>query len=162
MATYAVADSQLVEMPVYQGIIGNRHVLAADWSIEVAYLGVRITIRKGFIFDGASIPRALWRLCGHPMEVPRIAAALAHDWLYASHVVDRATADAIYREICRMVGMGCVRRNVEYATLRLCGSAAWDSHGQSDITFARSHGMINHAEQVEHVESGGSPLPVST
>ena len=134
-----------VEMPIYQGIVGNRHVLAADWHIDVALSDGRefhITVRKGFIFDGASIPRALWRLCGHPMEVPRVAAALAHDWIYASHAVDRATADAIYREICRMVGISWLRHSVEYGTLRLCGGAVWDSHGPNDITFARSHGAI--------------------
>ena len=134
-----------VVMPIYQGVIGNTHVVAADWHIEGVLPDGRcfyITVRKGFIFDGASIPRALWRLCGHPMEVPRVAAALAHDWLYASHAVDRATADAIYREICRMVGISWLRYSVEYGTLRVCGGAAWYSHGQDDITFARSHGAI--------------------
>jgi len=134
-----------IEMPVYQGVIGSRHMLVGDWHVDVVLPDGRcfsITVRKGFTFDGASIPRFLWRLCGHPMEVPRVAAALGHDWIYASHLVDRATADAIYREICRMVGIGWLRRGVEYRTLRLCGGAAWYSHGQSDITFARSHGAI--------------------
>jgi hypothetical protein len=134
-----------VEMPVYQGIIGSRHVLVADWHVDGVLPDGRcfyITVKKGFIFDGASIPRALWRLCGHPMEVPRVAAALAHDWIYASHAVDRKTADAIYREICRKLRIIWLRRSVEYRTLRLVGGAAWYSHGPSDVTFARSHGAI--------------------
>ena len=134
-----------VVMPIYQGVSGSRHVLAVDWHIEVELPDGRrfgISIKKGFEFDGASIPRALWRLCGHPLEAPRVAAALAHDWLYASHAVDRTVADAIYREVCRMVGIGWLRRGVEYLALRLCGGAAWWSHGQSDITFARSHGAV--------------------
>lgn len=134
-----------VTMPIYQGIIGNTHVLAADWHVDGVLPDGRcfyITVRKGFIFDGASIPRALWRLCGHPMEVPRVAAALAHDWLYASHAVDRKTADAIFRKICRMVGIAWIRRAVEYRTLRIFGAAAWYSHGPKDIISARSHGAI--------------------
>ena len=134
-----------VTMPIYQGIIGSRHVLAADWCINVVLPDgreFRITVRKGFIFDGASIPSALWRLCGHPMEAPRVAAALAHDWLYAAHVCDRATADAIYRAICKAVGMGFIRRDTEYYALRLCGSAAWYSHDIVDTLFARSHGQL--------------------
>ena len=137
-----------VEMPIYQGVYGNTHVVAADWSIDIEVAGrrARITVRKGFIFDGASIPRALWRLCGHPMEVPRVAAALAHDWLYAAHVTDRETADKIFREVCRMVGVAWVRHTVEYCTLRACGGAAWYSHGPDDVTFARSHGALEWLE----------------
>ena len=134
-----------VTMPIYQGVYGNTHVVAADWQIDVVLPDGRefhIVVRKDFVFDGASIPRALWRLCGHPMEVPRVAAALAHDWLYASHAVDRKTADMIYRAICMKVGVGRIRSKVEYAALRFCGGAAWWSHGPDDITFARSHGAI--------------------
>ena len=135
----------VLEMPIYQGVLGNRHVLVADWRVEGVLPDGRcfyIVVRKGFVFDGASIPRFLWRIFGHPMEVPRVAAALAHDWLYASHIVDRKTADAIYREICRMLCIIWLRRSVEYRTLRLVGGGAWYSHGQSDIAFARSHGAI--------------------
>ena len=137
-----------VEMPIYQGVYGNTHVLAADWSIEidVAGLRARITVRKGFVFDGASVPRALWWLCGNPFEVPRVAASLAHDWLYAAHVTDRETADKIFREICRMVGVNYFRRNVEYLALRPFGDKAWYSHGPVDVTFARSHGSMERLE----------------
>lgn len=134
-----------VAMPVYQGVLGNTHVLAVDWSVEGDLPDgrhFRITVRKGFVFDGASIPRFLWRVCGHPFEVPRVAAALAHDWLNHSHTVDRETADMIYREICRMVGIGWLSRTVEYRTLRLFGDAAWHSHDVDDQNFARSHGAI--------------------
>lgn len=134
-----------VKMPIYQGVIGSRHVVVVDWSVDGVLPDGRrfsVAVRRGFVFDGASIPRVLWRLCGHPLEVPRVAAALAHDWLYASHAVGRADADAIYREICRMVGIGWLRRGVEYLALRLCGGAAWRSHGNNYITFARSHGAV--------------------
>jgi len=142
-----------VEMPIYQGVMGSRHVLAVDWHIDGILPDGRefhIVVRKGFVFDGASIPRFLWRVCGHPLEVPRVAAALAHDWLYAAHVTDRATADAIYREICRMVCIIWLRRSLEYRTIRLVGGAAWYSHGQSDITFARSHGAIELKTERKH------------
>ena len=124
-----------ISMPIYQGVAGSRHVLAADWRVWGDLPDGRrfwITVRRGFVFDGASIPRLLWRLCGHPLEVPRIAAALAHDWLYASHVCDRQTADMIFRELCRRVGIGCLRRGVEYRVLRLCGDIAWRGHGPAE------------------------------
>lgn len=134
-----------VTMPICQGVWGNHYVVISDWRVDVVLPDgreFRIVVEKGFVFDGASIPRLLWRLCGHPLEVPRIAAALAHDWLYASHAVDRATADAIYREICRMVGIGWLRRGVEYGALRLFGDAAFRAHGPNDQYSANQLGSL--------------------
>ena len=135
-----------VKMPVYRGDAKTgRHVVAVSWHVEGVLDDLRhfeIDVRVGFKFDGCSVPRALWRLCGHPMEVPRVAAALAHDWLYAAHVCDRATADMIFREICRMVGLSALRYNTEYWTLRVAGGAAWKSHGAADQEFARAHGAL--------------------
>ena len=135
-----------VRMPDYHGDpVTGKHVVSVAWSYTgVLSDGRTFTVRVaiGFAFDGCSIPRALWRVCGHPMEVPRVAAALAHDWLYAAHVCDRATADAIYEAICRAVRMNAVRTWVEHKVLRLCGSSAWKSHGAEDQEFARAHGAL--------------------
>ena len=134
-----------VEMPICQFTGGSFCRLMVDWSIEGLLPDGRVfkvTVRAGFIFDGASIPRAVWRLCGHPLEAPRVAAALAHDLLYALKVCERKTADMVYREICRMVGIGKVCRNVEYAALRACGWVAWNGHTEKDRDFAREHGAF--------------------
>ena len=134
-----------VEMPVVRFLGGSRCELVLDWHIEgllpdgrVLYLDVK----AGFVFDGASIPRALWRVCGHPLEAPRIAAALAHDWIYASKCISRADAELIYRTICAWVGISAVCRNVEYAALRMCGWVAWSGHAEDDRTFALAHGAL--------------------
>lgn len=135
-----------IRMPDYHGDPATgRHVVSIAWEVSGVLPDVRaftVRVDVGFAFDGCSIPRAGWRVCGHPMEVPRVAAALAHDWLYAAHVCDRETADAIYAAICKAVGMGTVRTWIEHKTLRFCGSAAWKSHGASDQEFARAHGAL--------------------
>ena len=135
-----------VKMPVYRGDVATgRHVVVVAWDVSGVLPDGRlftVSVRVGFSFDGCSVPRLLWRLCGHPMEVPRVAAALAHDWLYAAHVCDRETADMIFREICRMVGLSALRYNTEYWTLRVAGGAAWNSHGAEDQEFARAHGAL--------------------
>lgn len=51
-----------------------------DWAVEVC--GYRFTVPAGATTDGASIPRFLWRVCGHPLMAPRVYAALLHDWIY--------------------------------------------------------------------------------
>ena len=135
-----------IEMPVYQGYDSDdRHITRALFQVD-GVLGdgrvFEIMVAEGFIFDGASIPRALWRLCGHPMSVPRVAAALAHDWLYAAHVCDRAVADEIYRILCKRVGISGFCAGTEYYTLRLFGGSAWKSHGEEDQNAARKCGML--------------------
>lgn len=133
-------------MPTYRGDAATgKHIVSVSWRVDGILPDGRVFIVRvaaGFKFDGCSIPRALWRVCGHPMEVPRVAAALAHDWLYAAHVCDRETADAIYAAICRAVGMGTIRTWVEHKALRLCGSAAWNGQGADDQEFARAHGAL--------------------
>lgn len=147
-----------VVMPVYQGEADTgKHHLVVSWSVAGKLAdgrSFRVTVTRGFSFDGCSIPRALWRICGHPMEVPRVAAALAHDWLYAAHVCDRKTADMIYRAICTAVGMGALRVAVEYRALRLFGGAAWNSHGEADQISASAHGAL--------ILNGVRQLPPST
>ena len=134
-----------VEMPVVAVVKGSTAVLQMDWRVDGILPDGRvfyIEVKAGFVFDGASIPRALWRLCGHPLEAPRIAAALAHDWIYASRACARADADAIYREICRMVGIAWICRNNEYEVLRWFGWIAWNGHTLNERCFALTHGAI--------------------
>lgn len=135
-----------IRMPIYQGIAKTgMHHLMLSWSVSGTLPDgrtFRITIARGFTFDGCSIPRFLWRLCGHPMEVPRVAAALAHDWLYAAHLTDRETADQIYRVLCLAVKMGKTRTAIEHRALRWFGGSAWKSHGAADEAAARSHGHL--------------------
>lgn len=97
--------------------------LMAEWSV---YLDGRFyRLPDGFRTDGASIPRFLWRLCGTPMDVPRLYAALVHDWLYAGGDPDatRADADLVYREILIALDYSRLKAYIEYYALRAFGGA---------------------------------------
>lgn len=132
-------------LPVLRARADGLYEVAEPWSVE-ADLGdgrrISVSVCTGFATDGASIPRLLWRLCGHPFEAPRVVAALAHDWLYSSHATDRKTADMAFRALCRMVGVGRVRAEVEYRALRAFGWAAWRSHGDDDVAAALKRGCV--------------------
>ena len=103
-----------------------------------------IWIREGFTFDGASIPRSLWRVCGAPMEIPRIAAALIHDWLYRAQVCERDLADEIFNYVCKRVGMAAWRTGPEWAALRAFGGSAWNENRKewSKVSAARELGSF--------------------
>ena len=99
--------------------------LMADWRV---WINDRYyTIPQGFTTDGASIPRFLWRLCGHPMEAPRLYLAIVHDWFYSGGCpgVTRSYADAVFRDGQICVGVKKTHAYIEWLALRLCGRSHW-------------------------------------
>lgn len=104
---------------------GGMWELVNDWSLF--YRGEIYRIPAGFKTDGASIPRFLWRVCGTPLAVPRIYAAIVHDWLYSGGDVrvSRAEADAIYRDLQIALGVSRFKACIEWGALRLCGGSHW-------------------------------------
>lgn len=99
--------------------------LAADWHI--VYNGDLYRLPMGFATDGASIPRILWRVCGTPLEVPRLYAALVHDWIYSGGDPEatRAEADALYRDMQIELGVSRFAAYVEWVAIRIFGRRHW-------------------------------------
>jgi Protein of unknown function (DUF1353) len=109
-----IADSQddgqwiLLETLIYQS--------------DVARL--TITVPKGFQTDLASVPRlpvVFWLTGDCARE-----AAVVHDYLYQSHMVDRAMADAVLREASQATGVPGWRRWLMWAGVRAGGGSHWD------------------------------------
>lgn len=112
-----------VRLPLYAG---EGAVLLQDWDVVIG--GWMFTVPRGTETDGASIPRLLWRVCGHPLQAPRVYAALAHDYLYGGGgppEVTRADADTIYRELLVSLGWGKAKAWTEYLALRMFGASHW-------------------------------------
>lgn len=105
--------------------------LAAPWRTDCkgVLADAQLTVDQGFVTDGASIPRFLWRVCGTPMDVPRIYAAIVHDWLYtAGHhgSYTRADADRIYRDYQIALGISRLKAYTEYYALRVFAGGHWE------------------------------------
>lgn len=130
---FADCESPIIRLPVF----GERNArLMVDWRIgEVC--GRRFIVPAGTRTDGASIPRFLWRVCGHPLQAPRVYAAVLHDWLYTraappdarridglSYPADltRAQSDECYYRMLRHFGVAAWRAGMEYCALRLFGA----------------------------------------
>ena len=62
-------------------------------------------IPKGFTCDGASIPKFLWSVLGHPFRSDVRCAAILHDFLYRNAVVKRKVADQMFYDA--MIESGC-------------------------------------------------------
>ena len=99
--------------------------LACDWT--VVFRGEYYHLPAGFETDGASIPRLLWWICGTPLEVPRLYAALVHAFIYGGNAPEatRAAADDLYRDLQLALGVPRWKCYVEWAALRLFGKSHW-------------------------------------
>ena len=118
-----------------------------DWLVRFPD-GRTFIVPAGTKTDGASIPRFLWRLCGHPLQAPRVYSSAFHDWVYGggdggldiSSLPDgasvpseltRAEADDYYYRLQRHFGIGSFPAHIEWGFIRLCGGSHWSEDGHN-------------------------------
>lgn len=83
------------------------------WVDEEFYVRVKnrvFHVRPGFDFDGASIPQWAWSKIGHPLQMWILLAALIHDLLYATNLLDRNECDWLFLDIIQ----ACDRATISY------------------------------------------------
>ena len=105
-------------------ISNGKAVLLEDYVYSIN--GYDITIFKGFVTDGASVPHSLQWLY-NPFG-GYIKAAVVHDFLYSCYNntgINRTLADKIFRYIMQEIGVDnrTVRRF--YAAVRAFGETSW-------------------------------------
>ena len=105
--------------------------------------GSAFTIKKGFWWDGASIPRIFWTAIGDPWEADIAPGALIHDMLYACQYYQRWKADLIMFEVNKLNGMNAIKNHAVYRALRLGGWKAWNDKTDEMIKGASKHLVIN-------------------
>lgn len=99
-----------------------KRVLLAELRYYSAILGAEIKVPAGFVFDGESMPTA------GPVTGPHcIPAGAVHDWLYASHLVDKDVADRIYQEALIAYGIDPFYADMRWRAVRDYGSGAYES-----------------------------------
>lgn len=115
------------EKPHLLLVDGTKHKLLSDWT--VTFRGEEYRVPMEFITDGASIPFWLQPICGDPNKVPRVYAALMHDWLYSGGDPEatRADADDLYRDMQIALGVPRWKAYVEWTALRIFGRSHWSA-----------------------------------
>ena len=135
--------------PLIVPISARHYRLVEDYVYEWDLAGSRnrITVFKGFVHDGASIPRLAWTLSGLTPDGLIRAAALVHDWIYrhggklpASSQKYRDTAgawcdtygawsrddtDRLFARIMREAGVSKWKRRMAYRAVRWFGGSSW-------------------------------------
>ena len=135
---WASCAAPIIRLPI--STLGEQDaVLMEAWYVDDV-CGFRFVVPAGTRTDGASIPRFLWRICGHPLQAPRVYAALLHDWLYSDFKLTapaihdaryynsalpsdltRKEADECYYALLRHFGVHACAATIEYYTLRIVG-----------------------------------------
>ena len=101
----------------------NVFILFEDVVVES--LGYNITVKKGFDFDGASIPKWLWSIYGSPLNGNYVVASLIHDGLYASQKVSKRVSDKIFLDVMKQSNVGYIKRTSMYLAVKMFGGKDW-------------------------------------
>jgi len=131
-------------------IDGAKWKLAADVAYRIAsgqFMNHFSTVRAGFIFDWASIPRVFWRIFpptgleGQPYGL----AALWHDWAYVHQSIsgipcNRYDADLLFKEIMVYVGVSPWIAWTMFMAVRIGGGRAWAKNTKARSESHEQHG----------------------
>lgn len=135
--------------------------LVKQIAFIVPFIDKRIDLFPNFSSDGASIPRQLWRVVGHPFLHSFLLAALLHDALYQSELLPRKVADYVFLifliQLAKNENARCianakgwrriparlkaawrrVRPWAMWAAVRLGGRFVWRKHTAESVAAAR-------------------------
>ena len=85
--------------PITRYYSKNRVILTKDFSARVG--GLIFVVKKGFVTDGASVPRFFWSLGFDRFNPQTMAASTVHDALCKSNIIPRAAADSVFNAILK-------------------------------------------------------------
>ena len=112
----------------------NVYILLEDVVVES--LGYKTTVKAGFDFDGASIPKWLWSIYGSPLTGNYVVASLIHDGLYASQKVSKRLSDKIFLDIMKQSSVGYIKRTSMYLAVKLFGGKDWNKANEYKDEYA--------------------------
>lgn len=113
-------------IPLFQRIAGNKAVLLEDFRYRLANSAEIVVAKKGFIYDGGSIPRLLWGLSTNPWADDVIGPATIHDWLCQLGRLGESPFDServhyIFFEALRAIGVTSWRARLRWLSVKTAG-----------------------------------------
>ena len=109
--------------------MGNVFTLKEPLFVE--WHGRRLTVPAGFKSDGASVPRAFWRLVFPSSDNSAFRAAFVHDYIYRTHPLDwtKEDADDLFYDFLVEDGIPKWRAWMAYTAVDWFGRHAWNDMG---------------------------------
>lgn len=90
-----------------------------------------VIVKGGFLTDGASMPRFLWRLFGSPFTGKYTASAIIHDSLYGTHLLSKEQTDSLFLEMMEVEDVALWKRTCMYYGVRWWGRSSWDKPSET-------------------------------
>lgn len=99
--------------------------------LEIEWQDRRLTVPAGFKSDGASVPRAFWRVVFPSSDTTALRAAFVHDYIYRTHPLDwtKEDADNLFFDFLVKDGIPKWRAWLAYKAVDLFGRCAWNNMG---------------------------------
>lgn len=131
--------------PHLEFISDTRAFLLDDYTLDTS-LGT-ITIKRGYVSDGASIPSLFWTLLQEqPFSGKLIPSALVHDVLYQSHYCGYYQANRIFDELAKRNNVPRIKCFLMLHTLNAVGWIAYKR--EKYIQEALKYLVVNPASPV--------------
>lgn len=111
------------DLRIANDIDDGKFILLSSLVYQSDLIKQTIVVPAGFRTDLASIPRLpiiYWLMGATSSE-----ASIVHDYLYTSHTVNRAMADAVFREASAVIKVPAWRRWAIWAGVRIGGGSHW-------------------------------------
>jgi hypothetical protein len=106
-------------------------------ALKARWGGGYILVPKGFITDGASVPKVLWSLGWTPFAKDTLEAAVVHDYLYRVQA-PRTVSDLIFYELMKDNGVRFLKRLTYLLAVRVGGVFAYARWRVINFIFMKS------------------------
>jgi hypothetical protein len=101
---------------------------------------------RGYVCDGASIPRIFWSIIGSPFDPEKVPAAFCHDALYLTHAVSRPVADEVLFQLLLQGGCRLRTARTMWAAVRSFAYPAWTNNAQDKNALAAVRGVVGNRQ----------------
>ena len=114
-------------------------VLTEDYVIGLPISGRTLSVKAGFVTDGASIPEPAWSILdSYPFDPDILGPSIVHDALYSAELMQRGECDKEFEELLRRnSSKGDSVHWMFYEAVRLGGWAVWNRHTPDTIAQSR-------------------------
>lgn len=95
----------------------NKWTLREDWKSPFR------VVPKGFVTDGASVPRLFWWFASPSGDL--FEASVVHDFLYKNAIGTKAEADMEFKTVAKSSGANVIRVYVAYYLVKVFGRGSY-------------------------------------
>lgn len=110
----------------------GEYIVNGLWKLTAPFKYVNdpynITVKTGFLTDGASIPKFAYPIIGPPWGGKYSRAAVIHDFLYHSQILTRLQSDRIFYNAMEILGVSRWRRTIMFFAVRMGGWRSWENN----------------------------------